>query len=122
MIIHHIKASGFRIMGEPVEIKFPDEGRIGILGQNESGKTTLMQIIEYALYGLRKGAGVEGDRENLVTWGKSEARLEIEFTSGQNRYNLQRVFGTKSVHKAILTLVINGMRDRSSSITGLKDV
>jgi exonuclease SbcC len=109
-------------MGEPVDIKFPDEGRIGILGQNESGKTTLLQIIEYALYGLRKGAGVEGDRENLVTWGKSEARLEIEFTSGQNRYNLQRVFGTKSVHKAILTLVINGVRDRSSSITGLKDV
>ena len=122
MIIHHIRASGFRIMGEPVDIKFPDEGRIGILGQNESGKTTLLQIIEYALYGLRKGAGVEGDRENLVTWGKSEARLEIEFTSGQNRYNLQRVFGTKSVHKAILTLVINGVRDRSSSITGLKDV
>lgn len=122
MIIHRIRASGFRIMGEPLEIKFPDEGKIGILGQNESGKTTLLQIIEYALYGLRKGAAVESDRENLVTWGKNEAKLEIEFTSGQNRYNLQRVFGMKSGHKAILTLVINGVRDRSSSITGLKDV
>ena len=122
MIIHHIMASGFRIVGERVEIKFPDEGRIGILGQNESGKTTLLQIIEYALYGLRKGAGVEGDRENLVTWGKNEAKLEIEFTSGQSRYNLQRIFGIKSVHKAILASVINGFRDKSSSITGLKDV
>lgn len=122
MIIHHIRASGFRIIGEPMEIQFPDEGRIGILGQNESGKTTLMQTIEYALYGLKKGAGIEGDRENLVTWGKNEAKLEIEFTSGQNRYNLQRVFNIKSVHKAILTPVINGVRDRSSSITGLKDV
>jgi exonuclease SbcC len=122
MIVHHIKASGFRIIGQPMDIQFPDEGRIGILGQNESGKTTLLQVVEYALYGLKKGSGVEGDRENLVTWGKNEAKLEIEFTSGQNRYNLQRVFNVKSAHKAVLAPVINGIRDRSSSITGLKDV
>lgn len=122
MIVHHLKASGFKIMGEPIEFRFPDEGRIGILGQNECGKTTVFQIIESALYGLRKGYGVEGDRENLVTWGKNEAKLEIEFTSGQNRYNLQRIFGIKSVHKAILTSVINGLRDKSSAVTGLKDV
>jgi exonuclease SbcC len=122
MIIHHLKASGFRMMGETIDITFPDEGRIGILGQNESGKTTLFQAIECALYGLKKGSGPEADRENLVTWGKNEAKLEIEFTSGQNRYNLQRVFNSKNIHRANLTPVINGVKDRSSSITGLKDV
>jgi len=40
MIIHSLKASGFRIIGEPMDIRFPDEGRIGILGQNESGKNS----------------------------------------------------------------------------------
>jgi exonuclease SbcC len=122
MIVHRIKATGFRIIGEPMDIHFPDSGKIGILGQNETGKTTFLQVIEYALYGLKKGAGVEGDRENLVTWGKNEAKLEIEFTSGQNRYDLQRVFNIKSLHKATLTPVINGIPDRSSSITGLKDI
>jgi len=122
MIIHSLKVSGFRIIGEPIEVHFPDEGRIGILGQNESGKTTLLQAIEYALYGLKKGAGVESDRENLVTWGKNEAKLEIEFSSGQDTYILQRVFGAKSGHKAILTPVIAGVKDKSNSITSLKDI
>jgi exonuclease SbcC len=122
MIIHHLKASGFRMMGEPIDITFPNEGRIGILGQNESGKTTLFQLIECTLYGLKKGSGPEADRENLVTWGKNEAKLEIEFTSGQNRYNLQRIFNSKNIHRANLTPIINGAKDRSSSITGLRDV
>jgi len=119
MIIHHLKASGFRIMGEPLDINLPNEGRIGVLGQNESGKTTFFQAIECALYGLRRGSGPELERKNLVTWGKNQAKLEIEFTSGQNRYNLRRTFNPKNIHKANLTSVINGVKDRSSAITRL---
>jgi len=122
MIIHSLKASGFRIIGDPIDIRFPEEGRIGILGQNESGKTTILQAIEYALYGLRRGAKVEEDRGNLVTWGKNEAKLEVEFTSGQDTYVLQRVFGVKSGHRASLTPVIAGVKDKSSSITSLRDI
>lgn len=122
MIIHRLKASGFRMIGEPIDTTFPTEGRIGILGQNESGKTTLFQAIECALYGLKKGSGPEAERENLVTWGKNEAKLEIEFTSGQNTYNLQRTFNSKNIHRAKLTAVINGVKDRTSAITGLSDV
>jgi exonuclease SbcC len=122
MIINYLKASGFRIMGEPIEIEFPAEGKIGILGQNESGKTTFLQTIEYALYGLRKGAGIEAERENLVTWGKNEAKLAIQFTSGQDAYLLQRVIGAKSGHKASLSQVIGGAPDRTASLTSLKDI
>jgi len=122
MIVRSLKASGFRIIGEPIDICFPEEGRIGILGQNESGKTTFLQAIEYALYGLRKGAGIEGERENLVTWGKNEAKLEIEFTSGQDTYVLRRAFGVKSGHRASLTQVIEGVKDRPNSITSLTEI
>ena len=121
MIIHRLKASGFRIIGEPVDIIFPMEGRIGILGQNESGKTTLFQAIECALYGLKKGSGPEADRENLVTWGKNEAKLEIEFSSGQYKYDLKRSF-TSNSHRATLTSIINGVLDRTNAITGLTDI
>jgi DNA repair protein SbcC/Rad50 len=122
MIIHRLKVAGFRIMGDVTEIEFPEEGRIGILGPNESGKTTLFQAIEFVLFGLKKGSGAESDRQNLVTWGKNEAKLEIEFTSGQNRYNLQRVFNTKLLHKAVLTPIINGQKDRTNAVTNLKEV
>jgi len=122
MIINSLKMSGFRIVGELVDVKFPEEGRIGIIGQNECGKTTFLQAIEYALYGLRKGIGVEGERENLITWGKNEAKLEIEFTSGQDTYILQRIFGAKAGHRASLTPVINGVKDKSNSTTSLKDI
>jgi len=122
MIVRSLKASGFRIIGETIDIRFPEEGRIGILGQNESGKTTFLQAIEYALYGLRKGAGIEGERENLVTWGKNEAKLEIEFASGQDTYVLRRAFGVKSGHRASLTQVIEGVKDRTNSITSLSDI
>jgi len=122
MIIHSLKLLGFRIMGEPTEISFPTEGRIGILGQNESGKSTILQAIEYALYGLKKGAGDAEDRENLVTWGKNEAKLEIKFTSGQDTFVLRRVFGVKSGHRASLTPVIREFEDKSNSITSLKEI
>ena len=122
MIINSLKASGFRIMGEPITLEFPAEGRIGILGQNECGKTTLLQTIECALYGLKKGAGAEADRENLVTWGKNDAKLEIRFTSGQDTYHLQRVIGAKSGHKASLTQVVGGTPDKTTAITSLKDI
>ena len=122
MIIHRLKVAGFRIMGDVTEIEFPEEGRIGILGPNESGKTTLFQAIEFVLFGLKKGSTAESDRQNLVTWGKNEARLEIEFTSGQNRYNLLRVFNTKLLHRAELAPVINGQKDRSNAVTNLKEV
>jgi exonuclease SbcC len=122
MIIHRLKVAGFRIIGDVTEIEFPEEGRIGILGPNESGKTTLFQAIEFVLFGLKKGSTAESDRQNLVTWGKNEARLEIEFTSGQNRYNLLRVFNTKLLHRAELSPVINGQKDRSNAVTNLKEV
>jgi DNA repair exonuclease SbcCD ATPase subunit len=96
MIIHNLRVSAFQIMGDPIELQFPEEGRIGILGPNESGKTTLLDAIEFALFGLRRGRLVEGSRENIVTWGKHESKLELEFTAGQYRYVLQRTFGQYS--------------------------
>ena len=67
MIIHRIHASGFQIIGDPIDLDFPDEGRIGILGTNESGKTTLLEAIEYALYGLKRGRATEEARENIIS-------------------------------------------------------
>jgi exonuclease SbcC len=109
MIIDRLSVSGFKIMGAPMTLQFPPEGKIGIIGANESGKSTLMEAIAFALYGLRRGTSPASEqRENLVTWGKENARLEIEFTSGEYRYILERRIGVKRGHSASLRTFEDG--------------
>jgi len=122
VIIHRLKASAFKSIGDPISLELPEEGRIGILGPNESGKTTLLEAIEYSLYGLRRGRAVEESRENMVTWGKEEASLEIEFTSGQERYLLRRAFDIHGGHKARLTPIVDSKEDGANSISSLTEI
>ncbi len=122
MIIHRLKASAFQIVGDPISLEFPEEGKIGILGQNESGKTTLLEVIEYALYGVRRGRGADESRENVVTWGKEEAKLEIEFTSGQDRFLLRRAFDVRGGHKARLTPLVSGKEDLTKALNSLTEI
>ncbi len=119
MILHRLVAENFKVFGERIELEFPEKGRIGIFGPNESGKTTLFQAIEYALYGLKKGPGIEEQRENLVTWGKSETKLELEFSSAEKRYRMARRFGVQSGHSARLVPVIDGNEDKRNEITSI---
>jgi len=122
VIIHRLKASAFKSIGDPISLELPEEGRIGILGPNESGKTTLLEAIEYSLYGLRRGRASEESRENMVTWGKEEARLEIEFTSGQERYLLRRAFDIHGGHKARLTPIVDSKEDGANAISSLTEI
>jgi len=122
MIIHRIHASGFQIIGDPIDLDFPDEGRIGILGTNESGKTTLLEAIEYALYGLKRGRATEESRENIITWGKEEAKVEVEFTSGQDRFLLSRTFNSRGTHRAKLVPVVDGHKDAEDALTSLTEI
>ena len=121
MIIHRIHASGFQIIGDPIDLDFPDEGRIGILGTNESGKTTLLEAIEYALYGLKRGRATEESRENIITWGKEEAKVEVEFTSGQDRFLLSRTFNNRG-HKARLVPIVDGRKNIDNALTSLTEI
>jgi exonuclease SbcC len=111
VIIHRVSVSGFRIIGSPITIQFPEQGRIGIFGQNESGKSTLLESIEYALYGLKRGGGPGESREDVVAWGKPKARLVLEFTSGENRYLIEREIGSRRGHQARLYVMIDGRRE-----------
>jgi len=122
LIIHRLKASAFKSIGDPISLEFPEEGRIGILGPNESGKTTLLEAIEYSLYGLRRGRAAEESRENIVTWGKEEARLEVEFTSGHERFLLRRAFDVRGGHRARLTPIVEGKEDGANTINSLTEI
>ena len=122
MIIHRARVSGFQIIADPIELDFPEKGRIGIFGTNESGKTTLMEAVEYALYGLRRGGAAEESRENIITWGKEEAEVEVEFTSGQDRFLLTRTFNIRGEHRARLIPIVDGQKNVSDALTSLTEI
>ena len=112
MIIHRLSVSGFKMIGDPITLEFSEnECRIGIFGSNETGKSTLLESIEYALYGLT-GKRTEISREDVITWGKEHAKLTLEFTSGTERYLLEREIGQKTGHRAKLHQITNGAKGK----------
>jgi exonuclease SbcC len=103
--MHSLRISGYQIIGDPIQLVFPESGRIGIFGANESGKSTLMEALEFALYGLRRGRGaIEEAKENIVTWGKEETKVEVEFSSGRDRYKLSRSLNSRGHHARLVSV------------------
>ena len=120
MIIHSLSVDGFKIIGNKLPLEFPDSGRIGIQGVNESGKSTLLESIEYALYGPKRGAKVAKDE--TITWGKAKAKFHLEFSSGPKRYVLAREWTARGAHTALLASVDGGTVDRKSAITSIEEI
>jgi len=122
MIVDRLSVEGFKMIGERIDLGFPSQGRIGIFGGNETGKTTLLQGIEYSLYGLKRGAMAEEARENIVSWGKEHADLLMEFTCGDGKYRLTRRISTDGRHKAKLVQLRDGDEDPQTEITSLTEI
>jgi exonuclease SbcC len=113
MIIHRLSVTGFRIIGQLISIEFPDSGRIAIIGENESGKSTILEAISSALYGLSK---------EDITWGKDRARVELEFSSGEHRYLITRTIGRKQLHTARLVPIVNGSKDIQHAVDNVTEI
>ena len=87
MIINRLLVEGFRAIGNKLDINFPERGLIGIFGHNESGKSTIFDAIEFALFGL----SIRGiSKEDRITWGKNKLKVTLEFTSGEKKYRIER--------------------------------
>ncbi len=100
MILQSLTVRGFKSIGEEIKIEFPQEGRIAIIGHNESGKTTLLEALWFAIYGLPRGKGL--DREDIITWGKEAAALKAKFIIGKNTFEIQRTITRSGTHEAKL--------------------
>lgn len=58
-----------------------------IVGENAQGKSTLLQAIEAALFGVTV---VPGKKENIPTWGQTNFSLELHFHAEGSVYVLTR--------------------------------
>jgi len=120
MIVSSLTVEGFRIIGNKIHIDFPEDGRIGIFGHNESGKSTIFDAIEFALFGLSL-RGIT--KEDIITWGKNKLVVNLVFTSGDNQYQIQRSLTRKgSAHKVKLVQISNGSVVSGTEIMGIQPV
>ncbi|MBN1433051.1 MAG: SMC family ATPase [Methanomicrobiaceae archaeon] len=120
MILERIEFKNFKRYSDE-SIIFHD-GITGIIGNNGTGKSTIVQGILFALYGVR--AGIEGDFINSSrSDNRDKCSVSLDFIKDGNRYNITRWYRrTQSTtdHKAQLkinnSLLADGVSDVEKEI------
>ena len=116
MIFNRITIDGFGIIGNKLTINFPSDGKIGISGNNESGKSTLFDAIEFALFGKSSKS-----KDELITWNKEKFNLSLDFTSGDKSYQIDRSVSTRG-HRAKLVQLVNGQPVSNTEVTTITEI
>lgn len=120
MILNSLTVEGFRVIGNKIHIDFPEEGRIGIFGPNEAGKSSFFDAIEFALFGLSLRGIAKEDR---ITWGKNKLHVNLVFTSGEKKYQIERILTKKgSGHTVKFVRIENGSPVPDTEITTIRSV
>ena len=96
-----LKASGFKRLELQDKMIFPD-GRMLIHGRNESGKSTILEAIHYALYGCGLRPTKRAGKEDLICYGKPSAVIELEFSIDDAEYQIRREIKRKGSNSHIL--------------------
>src|SRR5437867_6800036 len=79
MLIRSIRAENFMRFSRLELANLPQSGLIGIEGPNESGKSTLGEILLFAFFGKTRLA-VESPVTSLIRWGAESMSVEVEFS------------------------------------------
>lgn len=103
MLIKSLSVEGFRIIGNKIILDFPPNGKIGIFGHNEAGKSSIFEAIEFALFGISRRT-----KEDLITWGKNKLEVILEFSSGKKNFRIERSLNRKGSHDVKLVQFESG--------------
>ena len=97
------------------EILFQD-GITGIVGNNGTGKSSIVTAILFALYGLQ-GTGIDGDHIVSSLAGPQDVcEVRLDFLAGNNEYTVIRKFKRRpssTLHEA--TLYMNQRPSQAAS-------
>src|SRR5437899_12435003 len=69
---------------------FFTEGIILITGLNESGKSTILDAILYALFGRMIRPSQKPGNDEIISYGASDCTVKLEFAIGPNKYRVTR--------------------------------
>ncbi|MCX7738587.1 MAG: AAA family ATPase [Hydrogenothermaceae bacterium] len=68
------------------EVEFNPTGITAIIGENGSGKSSIVEAVQFALFGKSD----KGKLEQLIKWGKKESRVDLEFENLQGTFRIVR--------------------------------
>ena len=97
-------ASNFKKLQLKQLLTFP-EGIVLITGLNESGKSTVLDAILYALYGRMMRPKERPSNEDIISYGTGEAQVRLEFSVGENSYRVVREVHRTRPSRAMLYLL-----------------
>ena len=115
-----LQAQNFKKLkiGKPLPLS---EGIILITGLNESGKSTILDAVLYALFGRVIRPSKMPSNEDIISYGNGEAQVRLEFDIGQIRYRVVReVHKTRPNRATLVEVRPNGTTKTLAS--SVKDV
>src|SRR5258707_4114225 len=74
-------------------------GITGIIGPNGSGKTTILEAIAWALYGVQAARGDKDSIRRLGAKGRAGVQVDLEFRLGAHEYRVTRGLSTAALHQ-----------------------
>ena len=105
-------------LGKPLPLS---DGIILITGLNESGKSTILDAILYALFGRVIRPSKMPSNEDILCYGSGEAQVRLEFDIGEKRYRVFREVHRTRPNRAVLSEVGPDGSSRSLA-SSVKDV
>jgi exonuclease SbcC len=75
-----------------------DAGLTGIIGPNGSGKTTILEAIAWALYGMPAARGTREGIRSLRAPARSGVKVELDFDLAGHRYRVVRSMSTAELY------------------------
>lgn len=80
----------------------PTQGVIAVAGQNESGKSSIGEIICFALFG-RTFSFTADELEKIICWGQTRCSVSLGFRLGEHEYQVSRFLDTDGNEGASLS-------------------
>jgi exonuclease SbcC len=94
MELHRLRLRNFRQHAE-TDIRF-DRGLTGIVGANGSGKSTILEAIAFALYGVSAARGSKDTIKHRGAPPRAAVSVELEFTVGAHHVRVERGLSSAS--------------------------
>src|SRR5947207_6147519 len=96
MRLNRLRLSNFRLHAD-TRIEF-ESGLTGIIGPNGSGKTTILEAIAWALYGMTAVRGKRQDIRSLSASGRAAVKVELDFDLAGHGYRVVRTLSSAELY------------------------
>src|SRR5436190_13140992 len=94
--LNHLRLTNFRLHVD-TRIDF-ETGLTGIIGPNGSGKTTILEGIAWALYGMPAVRGKRHGVRSLAASGRASVKVELDFDLAGHRYRVVRTLSSAELY------------------------